>query len=161
MALLLGAVVSSCDAPPVQQSEHALANTVWVPRTIAGECPYPHDAELNGIQYASFTLFAFRARGRCLLVSPTHSLGDKDTILVATEPGVRVDSGRYRVALNLVIIMTQNQSRTITPPHPGTLYDGRTDTLSLTLPTLVYQGIEYRPYTKLAGQSMNSFWELR
>jgi hypothetical protein len=34
----------------------------------------------------------------------------------------------------------------------------RTDTLSLTGQTLCYEGIEYRPCTKLSGQSIDSFW---
>ncbi|HEX8328649.1 MAG TPA: hypothetical protein VF629_13990 [Hymenobacter sp.] len=160
LAVLSGGIASSCDAPPLQQAEPVLANTVWVPRVIAWERPHPHDAELSGIRYASFTLLAFRARGRRLLVSSIHSRGDQDTILAATEPGVQVDSGRYRVAANRVIITSKNLTHTFTPPHPGTLYDERTDTLSFAGGTLRYKGIAYRPYTKLAGQRIASFWAL-
>ena len=158
LAVLLSGIISSCGTPSVQQPEQALANTVWVPRSIAWVRPHPGDAELGHIQYAAFTLLAFRAQGQCLLISSTHSLGEGDTIIIATEPGVRLDSGRYRIEPNQLVLTSKNLSHTFTPPNPGKLYDARTDTLPFTGNTLVYKGIAYRPYTKLAGRSIHSFW---
>jgi hypothetical protein len=159
LAVLSGGVVGGCDAPSVQQAAPAsgLANTVWVPRTIAWVRPHPHDAELSGIQYADFTLLSFRAQDRCLLISAYHSLGDGDTIIVATE-SARVDSGRYRLAPRRVVVRSHNLSHDFSPV--GEKYEARIDTLSFTGRTLVYQGVAYRPYTKLAGQSIDSFWAL-
>jgi hypothetical protein len=156
---MLSCGVGSCDAPSVQKAATAsgLANTVWVPRTIAWVRPHPNDAELSGIQYADFTLLSFRSQGRCLLISAYHSLGDSDTIIVATE-SARVDSGRYRLAPQRVVVRSLNLFHDFTPV--GEQYKARIDTLSFNGRSLVYQGVEYRPYTKLAGQSIDSFWAL-
>jgi hypothetical protein len=158
LAVLLGSS-SSRDAtwflPPPQL---ALANTAWLPRTISWVRPFPHDAELRGIQYAAFPLLCFRDQGQFMLVSSSHSLGDNDTIIVATEPGVRVAFGRYRVAPKRLVVTSKTVYRTIDfrlvrgPDRP------RTDTLTFTGQRLVYQGVEYRPYTELPGQSIRSFW---
>ncbi|RZK27955.1 MAG: hypothetical protein EOO63_12300 [Hymenobacter sp.] len=93
-----------------------------------------------------------------MLVSSSHSLGDNDTIIVTTEPGVRVAFGRYRVAPNRLVVASKTVYRTIDfqlirgPDRP------RTDTLTFTGQRLGYQGVEYRPYTKLSDQSIRSFW---
>lgn len=156
LPLLSCVTLSSCEAPPVQQAGTALANTVWVPRTIAWVRPHPEDAELSGIQYADFPLLCFRDQGKFMRVSSYHSLGDGDTIIVATEPGFRVDSGRYRMGPNRAVVTSKPvyQSIAFAPLSKK----ARTDTLSLTGQTLWYKGIEYRPCTKLSGQSIDSFW---
>jgi hypothetical protein len=160
LAVFLAVIVSSCDSSPRQKPKESLIDTVWVPRAIAWVRPHPQDAELGGIQYADFTLLSFRAQGKCLLISSTHSLGDGDTVIVATEPGIRVDSGHYQVAPSRVIITTKNASRTFRPPTTDRRDDVRTDTLPVTGASLWYKGIEYCPYTKLGGQRVDSFWRL-
>ena len=157
LPLLSCIMLSSCEAPLVQQPGTVLAHTVWVPRTIAWVRPHPEDAELSRIQYADFPLLCFRDQGKFMQISSYHSLGNGDTIIVATEPGFRVDSGRYRlVALNRVVVTSQPvyQSINFVPLSKKT----RLDTLSLTGQSLWYEGIEYRPCTKLSGQSIDSFW---
>ena len=158
LALLLGSVVCWYDAPPVQQPKRTLANTVWVPRTIAWQRPFPHDAELRRIQYAAFTLLSFQAQGRCLLISSYHSRGAGDTIIVATEPGIRLDSGHYRIEPQQDVITSNNVYRTLTSTRASQQKDARTDTLSFKGQALLYKGLEYRPYTKLSGRSVDSFW---
>ncbi|MFD2720071.1 hypothetical protein ACFST9_15210 [Hymenobacter monticola] len=150
-------LLSGCEAPPAARAELALANTVWVPHTITWVRPHPNDAELSSIQYAHFTLLSFRPQGRCLLISDYHSLGDADTIIVSTE-SPSVDSGHYRLEPYRVVVRSKNLSHYFTPP--GERYEACTDTLSITGRTLVFRGVEYRPYTKLAGQSIDSFWTL-
>lgn len=140
-----------------KQPPLALANTVWVPRTIAWVQPFPHDAEMSGIQYADFSLLCFRDQGQFMRVSSYHSRGDNDTIIVATEPGIKVDFGRYRVEPTRVLVLSKTRYRTINFT-PSVKDKARTDTLSFRGQHLVYKGIEYRPYTKLSGQSIRSFW---
>jgi hypothetical protein len=160
LAVLSASIGSSNAAWFGEQPPRALANTVWVPRTIAWVQPFPHDAEMSGIQYADFPLLCFRDQGQFMRVSSTHSRGDNDTILVATEPGIRVDFGRYQVEPTRIVVTSKVGYRTInfTPSLPD---KARTDTLLLTGHYLVYQGVAYRPYTKLAGQSIPSFWAHR
>jgi hypothetical protein len=152
-------VTTSCHTATTPASlEQKLVNTVWVPRT--WQSPLPYDAELGRIRYADFTLLSFRAQGKCLLLSSYHSLGNGDTIFVATEPGYTLDSGRYQVEPAQVLLTTKNFYHTFTPPVVGNQYEERTDTLAFTGTYLVYEGTEYQPYTKLAGQRISSFWAL-
>ena len=154
--LLSCVTLSSCEAPPGQQAGTALANTVWVPRAVAWVRPHPDDAELGSIQYADFSLLCFRGQGKFMRVSSYHSLGDGDTIIVATEPGFRVDSGRYRMGPNRVVVTSKPEYQSINFVPLGK--KARTDTLSLSGQTLWYEGIEYRPCTKLSGRSIDLFW---
>jgi hypothetical protein len=157
LAVLAGTSYAAFSAQPPKL---ALANTVWVPCTITWVQPFPHDAEMSGIQYTDFPLLCFRGQGQFMRVSSTHSRGDNDTIIVATEPGIRVDFGRYQVEPTRIVVTSKVGYRTInfTPSLPD---KARTDTLLLTGHYLVYKGVAYRPYTKLAGQSIPSFWAHR
>ncbi|MDO7851448.1 hypothetical protein [Hymenobacter convexus] len=159
VALSVG-VVSCSHAPPVEQPKPALANTIWAPRTIAWVRPFPHDAELKGIQYADFPLLCFRSHGNFLRVSSYHSRGENDTIIVATEPSVRVDSGRYYVGPSRVVVISKTVYRTFKLMPADNMSRVRTDTISWSGRRLVYEGVEYCPYTKLSGRSMDSFWAL-
>ena len=156
LTLLSYVTLSSWESSSVQQAGITLANTVWVPRAIAWVRPFPLDAEMQEIQYADFSLLCFRARGQFMRVSSYHSLGPGDTIIVATEPGFRVDFGRYRIEPNQVVVTSKSVYQSINFVPLGK--KARTDTLSLTGRTLWYKGIEYRPCTKLSGRSINSFW---
>jgi hypothetical protein len=134
-----------------------LINTVWVPRTIAWVQPFPHDVEMSGIQYADFPLLCFRAQGQFMRISSYHSRGDNDTIIVATEPGIKVDFGRYQVDPTRLVVLSKTGYRTINFT-PSVKDKERTDTLLFRGPYLVYQGVEYRPHTKFSGQNIPSFW---
>jgi hypothetical protein len=158
LAVLLGSTSSRYAALSIAPPTLVLANTVWVPRTIVWEQPFPQDAEMSGIQYAAFSLLCFRSQHQFMQVSSYHSRGRNDTILVATEPGVSVAFGRYRVAPNRLVVTAKIGYRTIDFRPTGRQDQVHTDTLSLTGSRLVYQGVEYRPYTKLAGQRIASFW---
>lgn len=157
LTVLAASSGSSNAAWPGEQPLLALASTVWVPRTITWVQPFPHDAEMRGIQYADFPLLCFRDQGQFMRVASYHSRGDNDTIIVATEPGIKVDFGRYRVERTRVIILSKTMYRTINFT-PSIKNEARTDTLSVRGHYLVYKGIAYRPYTKLSGQSISSFW---
>jgi hypothetical protein len=157
LAVLSASIGSSNVAWFGEQPPRALANTVWVPRTIAWVQPFPHDAEMSGIQYADFPLLCFRDQGQFMRVSSYHSRGDNDTIIVATEPGIKVDFGRYRVEPTQVVVLSKTMCRTVSFT-PSVKDKARTDTLSFKGQHLVYKSIEYRPYTKLSGQSIHSFW---
>jgi hypothetical protein len=159
LAVLVGSASSRDEALSVAPSKLVLANTVWVPRTIAWEQPFPHDAEMSGIQYADFSLLCFGSQNQFMRVSSYHSRGRNDTIHVATEPGVSVAFGHYRVAPNRLVVTAKIGYRTIDFRPAGSRQDHvHTDTLPVSGQRLVYQGVEYRPYTKLAGQRIASFW---
>ena len=134
-----------------------LINTVWVPRTIAWVQPFAHDVELSGIQYAAFPLLCFRAQGQFMRISSYHSRGDNDTIIVATEPGIKVDFGRYQVDPTRLVVLSKTGYRTLTFT-PAVEDKERTDILLFRDPYLVYQGVEYRLHTKFSGQNIPSFW---
>ena len=127
-----------------------------MPRAVAWVRPYPDDAELGGIQYADFSLLCFWGQGKFMRVSSYHSLGDGDTIIVATEPDFRIDSSRYRIRPNRVVVTSKPVYQSINFVPLGK--KARTDTLSLSGQTLWYEGIEYCPCTKLSGRSIDSFW---
>jgi hypothetical protein len=158
--LLAGLLAStSSSTPPLSLPPlPALVNTVWVPRSINWVQPFPRDVELRGIEYADFALLCFRTQGQFMRVSSYHSRGDYDTILVATEPGVRVDYGHYRISANRLIVTAKTGYRTIDFRPAGQLDQPRTDTLCFRGRYLLYRGVEYRPTTKLAGQRLRSFW---
>jgi hypothetical protein len=156
--VLLGSTSSRDAALSVAPSKPVLANTVWVPRTIAWEQPFPQDAEMSGIQYADFSLLCFRSQNQFMRVSSYHSRGRNDTIFVATEPGVSVAFGGYRVVSNRLLVTSKISYRTIDFRPGGSQDQVHTDTLLLTGQRLLYKGVEYRPYTKLAGQRLSSFW---
>jgi hypothetical protein len=159
LAVLLGSTSSRDAALSGAPSKLVLANTVWVPRTIAWEQPFPQDAEMSGIQYADFSLLCFCSQNQFMRVSSYHSRGRNDTIHVATEPGVSVAFGHYRVASNQLVVTSKISYRTIDFRPAGSRQDHvHTDTLLVSGQRLVYQGVEYRPYTKLAGQRLASFW---
>lgn len=157
LAVLSASIGSSYATWFGEQPTLALVNTVWVPRTIAWVQPFPQDAERSGIQYADFPLLCFREQGQFMRISSYHPRGDNDTIIVATEPGIKVDFGRYRVEPNRVVVLSKTGYRTINFT-PSVKDKARTDTLSFSGQYLVYKGVEYRPYTKLSGQSIHSFW---
>jgi hypothetical protein len=158
LAVLLGSTNSREAALSVAPLKLSLANTVWVPRTIAWVQPFPQDVEMSGIQYADFSLLCFRSQGQFMQVSSYHSRGTHDTIIVATEPGVSVAFGHYHVASNRLVVTSKTGYRTIDFRPTGMKDQVHTDTLTLSGQRLVYQGVEYRPYTKLAGQRITSFW---
>ena len=158
LALLIGSTSSRDAALSIAPPKLELANTVWVPRTIVWEQPFPQDAEMSGIQYADFSLLCFRSQQQFMRVSSYHTRGRNDTILVATEPGVSVAFGRYYVEPNRLVVTSKISYRTIDFRSAGMKDQVHTDTLLLIGQRLVYQGIEYRPYTKLAGQRIASFW---
>jgi hypothetical protein len=159
LAVLVGNTSSRGAALLPAPPKLVLANTVWVPHTIAWEQPFPQDAEMSGIQYADFSLLCFRGQNQFMRVSSYHSRGHNDTIFVATEPGVNVAFGRYRVEPTRLVVTSKIGYRTIAFRPAGSRQDQvHTDTLTVSGQRLVYQGIEYQPYTKLAGRRIASFW---
>lgn len=158
LTVLVGSTSSKYAALSVAPSKLVLANTVWVPRTIAWEQPFPQDAEMSGIQYADFSLLCFRSQNQFMRVSSYHSRGRNDTIIVATEPGVIVAFGHYRVVPNRLLVTSKISYRTIDFRSGGSQDQVHTDTLLVAGQRLLYQGVAYRPYIKLAGQRLASFW---
>jgi hypothetical protein len=152
-ALLVGSPLA---VSPASMPE--LAGSVWVPQTIHWERPLPHDPELRHIRYASFPVLSFRSPGQCLVIHSTHSLGKANRILVATEPGFRVDSGAYRQTPRSLVLTTRTAYALMGKPENPLPGPPRTDTLRRQGPHIWFRGVKYQRCTQLGGRSMDSFW---
>ena len=138
--------------------ELPFADSIWVPKYISWVSPLPNDEELGEVKYSSFDVIIFKKTNQALIVTSTNSLGELDTISMATEPGLRLRLGDYYCNDKEVIFDCQKQIYTFKMPGrtdkpceiPKMTWDGN---------SLFYNGREYIKYSKFNGEPFSCFWK--
>ena len=157
LAALTAVCTMSCTSN-TDNVELRLSGSMWVPKHISWTRPLPNDEELGEINYSSFDVVVFKKQGQALIVTSTNSLGEGDTISMATEPGVRIRAGNYTLKSEVIMFNCQKQVYTLRMIGQS---KNPCEASEMTLKgnSMFYNKTEYVKYSKFNGEPFYYFWD--
>jgi hypothetical protein len=139
-----------------ERKEESSLKGNWIPANIEWKSAMDGDPELEKIKYSSFYTFSF-TKAEFIFVGSTNTLGDGDSLILASEPGYTLFYGKWKIQDSIIIAEYKKVYSFLNLPG-DTMLKERVDTFILRNGFLIFKDEMYKPYSKIDTNLINSFW---